>query len=158
MTKPAALSSTVSERRAGVSVARVNTFGMTNAMKELYKESHMTREKVQKALEKGAEIMAEQVKASAEMHGLRDSGHMIKSIAPGPVVMHSDSASVDIWPQGTRETRRGRKTNAVVGFVQHYGRSYGKNKRKGTFFFDEASRDAEAEVYDVIEEIWNDAR
>lgn len=139
-------------------MARANTYGMTNVMKEFYLESHMTRERVRKALEKGAEIMAEQVKTSAEMHGLRDSGDMIRSIAPGPVVMYSDSASVDIWPQGTRETRRGRKTNAVVGFVQHYGRSYGKNKRKGTFFFDEASRYAEAEVYDVIEEIWNDTR
>ena len=151
----------MNERRAGVSVARVNTVGMSDVIKALQDRSGSTRERVEKALTEAAEIIAIATQDAARAHGLKDTNSMIDSIAPGPVRIFSDSAEVDVWPQGTRETRRGRKTNAVVGFVQHYGRTYkrtrkgGETVRKGTYFFDEAARDAADLAMDMIDEIWN---
>ena len=143
-------------------MARVNTVGLQELIKDLNNREDATRRKVEKTLERGAELIAEATRLKAMEHGLKKTGKMIDSIAPGPLKIYSDSAEVDIWPQGTRETRHGRKTNAVVGFVQHYGRQYNHKKggpptkRPGTYFFDEASDSVADIVAREADKIWHD--
>lgn len=136
-------------------MARVNTVGLTELANELKKNSDGSRQRVVKMLNAGAEIAADAIKLKADEHGLRNTGQMIKSIKPGQLNVSSDSASVDIWPQGTRENGRKRERNAVVGFVQNYGRSYGLKKiRKGTEFFDQGTVDAADAIAENMAEIW----
>lgn len=136
-------------------MARVNTVGMTELANALEKEARTSRERIEKMLDKGAETITEATRAKAEAHGLRKTGQLIRSIKPGPVQIYSDSASVDIWPQGTRKNGKGRERNAVVGFVQHYGRHYKKKYRPGTRFFDEAREEAADAVTKSMAEIWS---
>lgn len=138
-------------------MARMRTTGLQVVAEDMASMSRNDREAALRGLENAAEQVAELIKESAERHKLRDTGQLIESIKPGPLVAYSDSATIDIWPQGTRETRHGRKTNAVVGFVQHYGRRYKLSERRrgkyspfsltkegdatyrrGTYFFDTA--------------------
>lgn len=136
-------------------MARVNTAGLTELANELKNNISGSRERVLEMMEFGAGLAADSIKQTAEEHGLRDSGKMIESIRPGPVQVYTDSASVDVWPQGTRKNGRKRERNATVGFVQHYGRSYGKKKRPGTLFFDEGAQEAADMITEGMAEIWH---
>lgn len=137
-------------------MARVNTVGLTELAREIKKNADGSQKRIKEMLDVGAEIATEAIKRTAEEHGLRDTGKMIKSIAPGTPQIHTDSAAVDVWPQGTRKNGRKRGRNATVGFVQHYGRSYGSKKRAGTLFFDEGSTtNAADEITDAMAEIWH---
>lgn len=118
-------------------MSRINTVGLTELANDLKKEGEIPKEKLRQMLQEGAEKIAEGIKSAADSKGLRKTGRMINSIKPGNLQLYSDSAQVEIWPQGTRPNGRKRERNAVVGFVQHYGRSYGHRKRAGTLFFDE---------------------
>lgn len=118
-------------------MSRINTVGLTELANDLKKEGEIPKEKLRQMLQEGAEKIAEGIKSAADSKGLRKTGRMINSIKPGNLQLYSDSAQVEIWPQGTRPNGRKRERNAVVGFVQHYGRSYRHRKRAGTLFFDE---------------------
>lgn len=118
-------------------MSRINTVGLTELANDLKKEGEIPKEKLRQMLQEGAEKIAEGIKSAADSKGLRKTGRMINSIKPGNLQLYSDSAQVEIWPQGTRPNGRKRERNAVVGFVQHYGRSYKRKKRPGTLFFDE---------------------
>ena len=136
-------------------MARVNTVGLTELANELKNNISNSRERVLEMMEFGAELAADSIKQKAEEYALRDSGKMIESVRPGPVQVYTDSASVDVWPQGTRKNGRKRERNATVGFVQHYGRSYGKKKRPGTMFFDEGAQEAADMITEGMAEIWH---
>lgn len=136
-------------------MARVNTVGIDELADDIRKEAGTSRERIEKMIDRGAEIMTEAIREKAEAHGLRNTGKLIESIKPGPVQIYSDSASVDIWPQGTRKNGRKRGRNATVGFVQNYGRHYKHKYRPGTKFFDEAQADAADAVVEGMTKIWN---
>lgn len=125
------------DERQGLRMSRINTVGLTELLDDLKKEGNVPKEKIRQMLQEGAEKIAEGIKSAADSKGLRKTGKMIKSIKPGNLQLYSDSAQVEIWPQGNRPNGRKRERNAVVGFVQHYGRSYRRRKRAGTLFFDE---------------------
>lgn len=137
-------------------MARVNTFGLTELADELKKNANTSKERIKEMMEAGAEKIAEAVKEEAGNQKLRNTGKMIESIKPGPIEIYSDSASVEIWPQGTRKNGRKRERNAVVGFVQHYGRSYKHKMRAGTLFFDKGTEAVMDEVTDEMAEIWHE--
>lgn len=137
-------------------MARVNTFGLTELANELKKNANTSKERIKEMMEAGAEKIAETVKEEAGNQKLRNTGKMIESIKPGPIEIYSDSASVEIWPQGTRKNGRKRERNAVVGFVQHYGRSYKHKTRAGTLFFDKGTEAVMDEVTDEMAEIWRE--
>lgn len=137
-------------------MARINTVGLTELANQLKSDASNSKERIKKMMEIGAEKVADAVKNEAENQKLRKTGKLIQSIKPGPVELYSDSASVEIWPQGTRKNGRKRERNAVVGFVQHYGRSYKHKARAGTFFFDKGTEAAEDVVINEMAEIWHD--
>ena len=135
-------------------MAKINTVGIEITAKRIDTISKESRSAAESALRKAGETAAEAIRANAERAKLRDTGKLIKSIRPGPVGLNTDGGKVEVWPQGSR--RRGSKTvrNALVGFVQHYGRSYGKKRRPATNFFELLPEDAE-KVQRVMGEEWN---
>ena len=140
-------------------MARIETSGIKELANEIKRKGIKAQPTVRKMLEFAGPEMARHLKIAGEMHGLVDTGKMVKSIKPGPIELHTDSAKVDVWPQGsaTRGKKRGRRErNATIGFVQHYGRSYGKTKRAGTGFFDEGSYDAEETIIEGMTAIWRE--
>ena len=137
-------------------MARVNTIGLTELAAELKKNADTSRDRVRKMMKYGAEIASDSIKLKAYKHKLYLSGEMIASIKPGPVEISTNSAKVDVWPQGRRKYGNKRERNATVGFVQHYGRSYGKTKRAGTMFFDEGTEAAAGWITEGMAKIWHE--
>lgn len=134
-------------------MARINTVNISRQVNLLEKKAKGNKNRVKKALEAAADIVAMETALSANTRGLVATGDMAGSIRRGSVEMHSNSAKVDIWPQG--ENRRGVR-NALVGFVQHYGRSYGAKKRPGQPFFDDAFEASAGIVQNMIREAIED--
>lgn len=132
-------------------MARVNTLGLEKEIRSLNLLGVKVKPKVEEMLEAGADLIIRDTRTAADSHGLRDTGRMIKSIGHGNVVSNTSEASIEVWPKG--RNKRGER-NAVVGFVQHYGRRYEKKAknggrvtvRPGTGFFDDGLADARADV------------
>lgn len=137
-------------------MARVNTVGLTELADELKKNGATSRERIREMMEYGAKLATESIQKTADEYGLRKSGQMIKHIKPGPIQIYTNAASVDVWPQGTRKNGKKRERNATVGFVQHYGRSYGKKTRSGTMFFDKGSEKAADTITEGMAKIWHE--
>lgn len=137
-------------------MSRINTVGLTELVNDLKKAGDIPKEKIRQMLQEGAEKLADGIKSAADSAGLRKSGRMIASIKPGNLQLYSDSAQVEIWPQGTRPNGRKRERNAVVGFVQHYGRSYGRRKRAGTLFFDKGEAKSVDAAVEAMASIFGD--
>lgn len=136
-------------------MARVNTVGLTELAREIQQNANTSRERVREMMEFGAGKATEAIKTEAENIGLRKTGKMINSIKPGEIQVYTDSVAVDVWPQGKRKNGRKRERNATVGFVQHYGRKYGKKMREGTLFFDHGAEKASEEITKGMAEIWH---
>lgn len=139
-------------------MARVNTVGLEELAKELAQRAVGDKDRVRKMLKTGAEIIIDETKLAAYKHSLYLTGEMIASISWGNMQINPDSAKVEIWPKGTRQNGRRRERNAVVGFVQHYGRSYGRKKRAGTQFFDEGLENAAENASKKMADIWHDTK
>ena len=143
-------------------MARVNTLGLEKEIKSLNMLAVKVKPKVEEMLKDGADVIVRDTRLAADSHGLRRTGRMIDSIGHGNVVSTTNEASIEIWPKG--KNKRGER-NAVVGFVQHYGRQYvkkpknggGVTTRQGTGFFDDGFNDARADVTalweDMIDEL-----
>ena len=137
-------------------MARINTVGLTELARELQQRENNTRPTVERMLNYAGEEIAKAVKINAEMYGLVDTGVLVKSIKPGNLEIHTDSASVEVWPQGSRKRGSITTRNALIGFVQHYGRSYGTKKRPGRPFFDDGFEASAGMVQKLIEEAIED--
>lgn len=92
----------------------------------------------------GAEEVKKAQKASAEKHGLRDTGAMIKSIGYKKPKTAGDVRQIDVFPQG--KDKKGVR-NAEKGFVNHYGTS----KIKATHWVDDAEKAAAEPVQKAME-------
>lgn len=137
-------------------MARVNTVGLTELARKLQEQGVNSRQTAMRMLEYAGNEVAKATRISAEMYGLRDTGKMIESIKPGEVQVFSDSAEVEVWPQGSRRRGKSTERNALIGFLQHYGRSYGKTKRPGMAFFDDAVDLSAEAVTEGMAEIWRE--
>lgn len=137
-------------------MARVNTLGLEKEIRSLNLLGTKVKPTVEEMLKAGAKTIIRDTRLAAESHDLKDTGRMIKSIGYGNIVSNTSEASIEVWPKG--KNLRGER-NAVVGFVQHYGRRYRKKPengggvtvRPGTGFFDEGLADARADVADLWE-------
>ncbi|MBO5218411.1 MAG: HK97 gp10 family phage protein [Clostridia bacterium] len=143
-------------------MARVNTFGIKENVKDLDFQGKNMKKQTRKMLHAGAEIVVEKTKQAAVGFGLKRSGQLRDSIDYGRMRSTYDGAEIDIYPQGTREVKSkkgaGTERNAVVGFVQHYGRRYGKRKytvRAGRPFFDRGFENSSEEIDKKWEEMWD---
>lgn len=138
-------------------MARVNTFGMEEILKNIRENYDSTGDRVVKMLDAAADEVVKITKTEAESHGLRRTGKLINSIKHGDVKRYSDSAEVEVWPHGTRKNGRKRERNATVGFVQHCGRQYKHTKRAGTLFFDASTSPGNAErINEIMADIWHE--
>ena len=134
-------------------MARVNTMGLSEQLQGLNMLEGKIRPKIEQLLRDGAQITTNATKAAAEAHGLRRTGQMIDSIDSGNERIDSDSASIEVWPKGSR---RPKGRNAEVGFIQHYGRSYGQHHRAGTGFFDEGFNASDDQVQAMWDQGWGE--
>lgn len=134
-------------------MARVNTLGLNEQLRALNLLDEKVHPKVEQLLREGARLTATATKTAAGAHGLRRTGQMIEHIDAGNERIDSDGASIEVWPKGAR---RPKGRNAEVGFIQHYGRSYGKTTRAGTGFFDEGFNASEDQVQDLWDQGWSD--
>lgn len=135
-------------------MANVRTFGLTEEIQGLNLLAEDVRPTCERLVKEGADITVRATKTAAEKHGLRRTGQLVESIGYDRVEMHSDSARVEVYPKGKREKYGA--TNAMVGFVQDRGRSYGKTRRAGTGFFAEGQEASEDEVMALWEQGWSD--
>lgn len=144
-------------------MARVNTFGIRENVKDLDFQSKNMKKQTRKMLRAGAEIAVAETKRSAAGFGLINTGQMRESIDYGRTRTTYDGAEIDIYPQG-EHVNKGKKgqtyveRNAVIGFVQNYGRRYGKHKytvRAGRPFFDRGFVNAEKEIDKKWGEMWD---
>jgi len=101
--------------------------------------------------------MAEAIRSGVTGHGLVDTGKLRDSVKASAPEIFSDSASVEVYPQGRSTRHRHSERNAVVGFVQEYGRRYGSRVRPGVGFFAEAVQNNEDRITDGMVRIWRDA-
>lgn len=144
-------------------MARVNTFGIGENIKDLDFQSKNMKKQTKMMLRAGAEIVVEKTKQAAVGFGLERTGQLKDSIEYGSTRSTSDGAEIDIYPKGEHinEGKRGQsfvERNAVIGFVQNYGRRYGKRKytvRAGRPFFDRGFEDSAEEVGKKWEEMWD---
>lgn len=143
-------------------MARVNTFGIKENVKDLDFQGKNMKEQTRKMLRAGAEIVVSETKRSIAANGLIKTGQLYKSIDYGSVRNNQDGAEIDIYPKG-EHVNKGKKReyverNAVIGFVQHYGRRYGKRKytvRAGRPFFDRGFEHSEEAIEKKWEEMWD---
>ena len=134
-------------------MARVHTLGIDERARALNLLSEKLKPRVKELLDEGGRLTAEATRGAAYAHGLIRTGQMAASIDAGNEVIDSDGARLEVWPKGSR---RGRGRNAEVGFVQHYGRSYGRTVRAPTGFFDEGFSASEAAVQAAWERGWSE--
>lgn len=134
-------------------MARVNTLGLEEQLRNLNILDGKIRPAIEQLLRDGAEITARATKEAGDAHGLRRTGQMLDHIDSGNERIDSDSASIEVWPKGSR---RPKGRNAEVGFIQHYGRSYGQTRRAGTGFFDEGFSASEDQVQDLWDQRWGE--
>lgn len=131
--------------------------GLQELADEIAKRGQVSGDLMERMLRSAADIVTESVKNSVSSHGLIDTGALQRSIGPGTVTVYSDSGTVEVWPQGSA-TRHGQtERNATVGFIQEYGRSYGKKRRAGVGFMAEGVDSSADRAVESMIAIWNEA-
>ena len=104
------------------------------------------------AINAAAEVYEDATRESISANDLIGTGALYASILRGKVYRDGDGVGIKIWPQGTRtdgKHRRGER-NAVIGYIQDYGRSYGKRRRAGKHFMEDSAEKAEAPALDAM--------
>lgn len=133
-------------------MARFEVTGLDDLIERMkQKEVSLRGECADKMLLAGAEVVREAWRASAERHGLRDTGAMIDSIgyAQSPSTV-GDVRSIDIYPQGVDSTGQ---RNAEKAFIINYRKKPGA---KGKGWVEEADRDCDGTVLDAMERVFDE--
>lgn len=97
-------------------MARFEMTGIDAAIAAFDKESEAMRERAAAAAQAGGEVFRQALEAAAPVRTGQLAGSMV--VKPGHNT--ADGHYVDVYPDGTRADG---ERNAVVGFVQEYGRS-----------------------------------
>lgn len=131
--------------------------GLQELADEIAKRGQVSGDVMERMLKSAADIVTEGIKNSVSGHGLIDTGALHKSIRPGTVAVYSDSGTVEVWPQGNASRHGHTERNATVGFVQEYGRSYGKKHRAGVGFMAEGVDSSADRAVAAMIAIWDEA-
>ena len=131
-------------------MARFEMTGLDRLIRDMQKMGHDTGEVAEAMVNAAAGVIRDEWKASAENHGLIDTGAMINSIrAPGPVKNVGGVLSQTISPQG--KDGKGVR-NAEKAFILNYGTT----RVPATYWVDEAETAASPKVQQRLEEIWDE--
>lgn len=129
-------------------MAGFDTSGLDGLISEMQRLGEDTGPVAVAMVNAAVEEIRDAWKASAEKHGLRDTGDMINSIGfPQPVQKLANSVFRDVYPLG--KDRKGVR-NAEKAFVLHYGSS----RIKPTYWVDDAEDSCAEAVQERLEGIW----
>ena len=110
-------------------MARFDTSGIDDIIKEMKKMGELVGEAADEMLMAGAEEVKESWREAAQAHKLHDTGDMIESIGyPKQPKTVAGIKEIDIYPQG--KDRNG-KRNVEKAFILHYGTSSGASIARG---------------------------
>lgn len=140
-------------------MARFNTIGLDDIVKDLNREAVRAERLAPKMLEAGAKVIAKAQKRKAEemirsgrlrLHGndSRSTGAFLASIKATPIRGSGAKAHVDIYPQGKDE--KGVR-NAEKGFLAEYGTSHMPSYP----WMKIACEESAPESIEKMQEIWN---
>lgn len=129
-------------------MARFDTSGLDELIADMMRHGQHTGPVAEEMVNAAVEEIAAAWKASAEAHGLRDTGAMIAAIGyPEPIQRIGGALARDVYPQG-RDAKGVR--NAEKAFILHYGTS----RIKATHWIDDADEASEEPVQERLEAIW----
>ena len=129
-------------------MAGFDTSGLDGLISEMQRLGEDTGPVAVAMVNAAVEEIRDAWKASAEKHGLRDTGDMINSIGfPQPVQKLANSVFRDVYPLG--KDRKGVR-NAEKAFVLHYGSS----RIKPTYWVDDSEEACAPKVQERLEGIW----
>lgn len=131
-------------------MARFDTTGIDEIITEIVRMGEAGKEVGDKMLLVGAEEVKLAWRLSAEMHGHKDTGDMIKSVGfPRKPKDVGGIRSIDIYPQG--KDRKGVR-HAAKAFILHYGSSSIPASR----WVDDADEEAGPRAQDAMEKIFDE--
>lgn len=133
---------------------RMKTEGLEEIARKIQAMAGGADGAMREMMEYAGSEMAEAIRSGITGHGLVDTGKLRDSVKASAPEIFSDSASVEVYPQGRSTRHRHSERNAVVGFVQEYGRRYGSRVRPGVGFFAEAIEDNEQGIVDEMVNMW----
>ena len=148
-------------------MARISTIGADRLALRLETQSQQGRKKARQMMYAGSDILMDNLRSKIRLHGVHDTGELLDSVARTGLRVDPDSVKIDVTFTGER-TRNGKRTgkstttrNAAIGFIQQYGRSYGKKKRTrkaGRPYFTEAVQTAKPEIIQKWTEMMHDEK
>lgn len=128
-------------------------------------KSEQGRKKASAMIQAGADIFIDHAENQMLRYGVIDTGDLYKALTSQNLLITNDSAQIDVTFAGTR-TRVGKRSgkahktrNAAIGFIQQFGRKYGKKKTKfkpGRPFFTDAAREAKPQILAKWQEMMGD--
>ena len=131
-------------------MARFDTPGLSDLIKEMERMGQDGGEVAEAMVNAAVVVIRDEWRASAENHGLVDTGAMIESIGfPAPVQKAGGILYRDVYPQG--KDGKGVR-NAEKAFILNYG----KHNKEATYWVDEADAAAGPKVERRLEEIWGE--
>lgn len=156
-------------------MARFNTDGLENLIRDMERSAAATSEIVEEMLFAGAEEVKGAWQDSIKKHNIRDTGNMLESVDfPRKVTKIGSVRSVDIYPQGYASknytdkrtgktyTRYTKIRNAERAFIIHYGvhkksgrKSLAGYKVQPTWFVDDADEASGPRVERRLIPMWD---
>lgn len=131
-------------------MARMDTTGLDALIQDMERRGQLSGPVADRMVTAAVEEIKAAWQASAEKHGLRDTGALIDSIGFGKSNVHAgDIIFNDVYPQGTDE--KGVR-NATKAFILHYG----KRGYAATYWVDDAVDMSAGPVQTRLEQIWNE--
>lgn len=139
-------------------MARFECKGIDDVIEELEHIGRDIGDLTDEMLLEGAEIVAQEWKASIERHNVSPKSQMKKSVYhASKTEKHGDVTSIDIYPKGRRRDKNGKllKTrNAEVAFIRNFGARGGKIP--ATHFIDEAVEISEEKTIAAFQKKMNE--
>lgn len=130
-------------------MARFDVRGIEPILKDMARLQEQTGPVADAMLMAAAGVVRQEWIYAIERHRHRKSRDMMNSVGyPRRPKTAGDIRTIDIYPQGV--DRRGIR-NAEKAFIAHYGRVH----QTGSGFVDEADRNSEQPVMDVMTRIWD---
>lgn len=136
-------------------MARISTIGADRVALKLETQSTQGKLKARSMMYEGADIFMEYLRNEILMYDLNATGELYRSIKRTNYRADVDSVHIDITFSGERARtgkRSGKTTvtrNAAIGFIQQYGRKYGRRKitmRSGRPYFTDAVKYSKPEI------------